>query len=577
MGLRRGVPLEPRLPKSGRQLLADQAALLGKPVSAPPLSNLQKRRRKKAASSAAAASASAAQARLDAQNNLSSLKQQQQQQQQQHNNNNNNKLAKFKKNLAPLSEVSPDGGGDNPLQWADRAVSYEQALEHQCAVLKERLDAERKKLAVLEVRNREAEADVEASRRSMPVVSAIRENDRAADRHVTNLEKRIELAYVRWSKASSHNKKLRAAINDLRARRIKTHEQNVALEKDLYSQKRLVAEISGRARLASEERFNADLAMRELRAQGERDRLAFEREWRDLGKQIEDDRRKADAISRETQALERKDKEKKVVVALPRRRGDNWKTAMDKANTRVSKEHMRIYMEAFAELRATAGVESTSELVDAFIETESETMRLMQHSTELFRDANRIDKSIDALKQKMAKYENDASDAESTRQRALYEFEDRRAKAETTVAAQKTKMAGVDATLSTLLNTVRPLSDKLNCAEIVGTDEVKEDRILAFLGAIEQRTFEMLQDVMVDEKLQVESTSKTVQDAKWRKIKHGRKLCIVPPSTNARTGNVDMEIEANIDGGGVLKTADLRHIARTESMRRDHNAHEEEQ
>ena len=177
----------------------------------------------------------------------------------------------------------------------------------------------------------------------------------------------------------------------------------------------------------------------------------------------------------------------------------------------------------------------------------------------------------------MAKYENDASDAESTRQRALYEFEDRRAKAETTVAAQKTKMAGVDATLSTLLNTVRPLSDKLNCAEIVGTDEVKEDRILAFLGAIEQRTFEMLQDVMMDEKLQVESTSKTVQDAKWRKIKHGRKLGIVPPSTNARTGNVDMEIEANIDGGGVLKTADLRHIARTESMRRDHNAHEEEQ
>ena len=467
-----------------------------------------------------------------------------------------------------------DEKGAAPVALPDRALSYEKALEQQCAALRDRVDAEKTRISALEARNRDAESDVEASRRAMANVDAIGEFNKAKQRHINALENRIEQATLRASQAKSSNQMLRQRVNELRRRRLQVVEQNDNVERSLLAQKRQVAELSGRARVATAEHTTADMELRAMEEQRERDRVAFERQWKELGRVIEEDRMKADAINRELIAMEKKALQKRLAPAVEPPKGGaakkatRWGVAYDKIHSKVNKDGIRKYTEAFARLRKVSGLDSTEEVVAIFLETEEEISRLMAHAEDLYRDEVRVEHNIEELKKQMKKLKGDESTAESTRQRVLDEFDARRAKAESAIASHTAKLASVAVCVEVIAERVRPLVETLECAELVGADEVKAENLLAFLGAIEQRTMEALQAAAGE--ANIEDLMKAKRQ--WRMMNAVRHIAVVPPSVHGSmfATSRDLEAEANIDDGGrVVKTEDLRDIAMQSATRQE--------
>ena len=122
-------------------------------------------------------------------------------------------------------------------------------------------------------------------------VNAARENNQQTQRQIKILENRLEKALVKYNEALGKNKKLKEQIDSLRRERLVFDQIYKKLEKELEEKKREMANIIEVSNSAYEARDAALQELTILQNQADKEQAAFESEWRELGKMIDEDKK----------------------------------------------------------------------------------------------------------------------------------------------------------------------------------------------------------------------------------------------------------------------------------------------
>ncbi len=140
-------------------------------------------------------------------------------------------------------------------------------------------------------------------RQKMGGINASRENNQAIAKQIAILENRLDKALKKYNEALAHNKKLRENIDNLRRERLVFDQIYKKLEKELAEKKKEMARIIEISNKAYEARDAAQQEMAALKHQADKEQVEFEKEWKELGKMIEQDRKMKDFMKKEREKL----------------------------------------------------------------------------------------------------------------------------------------------------------------------------------------------------------------------------------------------------------------------------------
>ena len=156
----------------------------------------------------------------------------------------------------------------------------------------------------------------------------------------------------------------------------------------------------------------------------------FEREWKELGKMIEQDRKMKDFMKKEREKLSAQEHRGDMTVeqeqSLKKKvlRG-NWGIAKDKASIHASMEKVQSYEEAFAKIQAATNITDIDELVTTFINAEDQNFALFNYVNELNGECEKLEEQIADIRAEIEKYKGQGLKADNQRKKNLKDLEER--------------------------------------------------------------------------------------------------------------------------------------------------------
>ena len=374
-------------------------------------------------------------------------------------------------------------------------------------------------------------------RQKMGGINASRENNQAIAKQIAILENRLDKALKKYNEALAHNKKLRENIDNLRRERLVFDQIYKKLEKELAEKKKEMARIIEISNKAYEARDAAQQEMAALKHQADKEQVEFEKEWKELGKMIEQDRKMKDFMKKEREKLSLQARAAPPARAHPplptapsslshvptplsplggaqEHRGEmsiedeqklkkkvlkgNWGIAKDKASIHASMEKVQSYEEAFAKIQAATGISDIDELVTTFINAEDQNFALFNYVNELNAECEKLEEQIADIKAEIEKYKGQGLNTDNQRKKILKDLEERLAKTEAKADQYDKKYEAAMRTVNALKVGVQSIFSKIGCNTpenmgLLGNEGVTENNMMQYLGIIEQRTNEILQ------------------------------------------------------------------------------------
>jgi len=340
-------------------------------------------------------------------------------------------------------------------------------------------------------------------RQKMGGVNASRENNQAIAKQIQILENRLDKALKRYNEALANNKRLRQNIDNLRRERLVFDQIYRKLEKELAEKKKEMARIIEISNKAYEARDAAQSEMAALKAQADKEQEDFEREWKELGKMIEQDRKMKDFMKKEREKLSQQEHRGEMTVeqeqSLKKKvlRG-NWGIAKDKASIHASMEKVQSYEEAFAKIQAATGISDIDELVTTFINAEDQNFALFNYVNELNGECEKLEEQIADIRSEIEKYKGQGLNTDNQRKKILKDLEERLQRTEAKAEQYEKKYEAAMKTVSALKVGIQSIFKKIGCdtpanMDMLGNEGVTESNMMQYLGIIEQRTNEILQ------------------------------------------------------------------------------------
>merc|ERR1712087_700125 len=213
-------------------------------------------------------------------------------------------------------------------------------------------------------------------------VNASLENTKAVQKQIRILENRLDHAVQKFNDSITSNRELREKIDTLRRERVVFDNIYKRLENELQQKKKEMANIIEQANAAYEARDSAQAQMAALKQQADKEHLEFEKEWRELGRLIENDKRMKEFMRAKVRGPEKDSK----VDAIK----DEVKKKMPKPDPAATKlalggpgnqERLHAYEEAFSRIQAATGICEIDELVQKFIIAEDENFSFFKYNS----------------------------------------------------------------------------------------------------------------------------------------------------------------------------------------------------
>merc|ERR1719240_1478614 len=239
--------------------------------------------------------------------------------------------------------------------------------------------------------------------------------------------------------AIAANKDLREEIDNLRRERVVFDGIYKKLQHELAEKKKRMAEVIEVANVAYEARDRAQAEITSLKLQAEREQTEFVVEWKELGRKLDEDRKRQEFLARARQRLltleargemsveEERDLKKLVTKG-------HWGLAKDKASIHAGMEKVASYEEAFAKIQAATGISDIDVLVKQFIENEDQNFKMFNYLNELTIEIDKGEEAIAELKAESEKYKGQDKGAASQRKRLIRDLQERTTEVESKTA-----------------------------------------------------------------------------------------------------------------------------------------------
>lgn len=385
-----------------------------------------------------------------------------------------------------------------------RKMTESLQLQDQADALTRRIELERRRGIDLETQIKKTKAKIDEQRLKMGGVDAAREDSVKTARQIKILENRLDKALVKHNEALARNKKLRLTVDDLRKERLvfdDIYDKLLTELEDKKTEMGAVVEISNKA---FEARDRAVHEMARLKTTANKEQHAFEVEFAELGRQIQNDKRmkeflkhKADDSEAQAQAISaaaaEKEKEKNK-----RSLRNKWSFAKDRVSQGITAEKVKSYSAAFATIAEFTGESDVEKLVEQFVVAENENFRLFSYVNSLNSEIEKLDEQIVELNEEIAKCKGEGSASAEERAKALQKLEKRLKTAEQKSNTYDQKYKEATLTLHLLKDGAWRMYNKIGCntpsnRELLGDEGVTENNVMQYLGVVEQRTNEILQ------------------------------------------------------------------------------------
>jgi coiled-coil domain-containing protein 63/114 len=409
-------------------------------------------------------------------------------------------IEKLKRDNEVLKEeLELDAQG--PLTQATlAATAHLQKLQEQTESYTRRIDAEKQRIEEVDKKIKSMNAKIMEQRARMGGVHAARENNLKIQKQIKILENRLDKSLVKFNEALAHNKAMRENIDNLRRERVVFDGIYKKLERELEERKREMAKIIEVSNIAFEARDRAQQEMAMLKAQADKEQQNFEKEWRELGNLIEQDkkvkefmrqREKLHELKGEFKADDEERLRKKIIKGNP-------EIAKHQKDQKASLERVHSYEEAFAKIQQATGIKDIDELVTTFIEAEDQNFALFNYVNELNAEVEKLEEQINEIKVEIEKYKGAGQSFDNQRKKILKDLEERLEKTEARAALHEQKADAAARTIAALKSGIQSVFEKIGCSatalsDMLGNGGVTEGNMMQYLGIIEQRTNEILQ------------------------------------------------------------------------------------
>lgn len=261
----------------------------------------------------------------------------------------------------------------------------------------EKIDIESKKLKELDANIKIIQEKLFKQREQIGGINASRDNANALNKQLRILENRLDKANQKFNEAIAQNKVLREEIDNLRRERVIFDNIYQNLEKELQNKRKDMANIIEAANSAYELRDKAQDELTTIKEQAKKEQTEFEKEWKNLNKLIEQDKKMKDFLK-----LRLQEREQAQNSDAPKHEEEILKKKNKVDPQVIAAEKVKSYEEAFNKIQSATGIQDIDILVNTFIKAEDKNFTLFKFVNELSNDIETLEKQIQELEIEIA-------------------------------------------------------------------------------------------------------------------------------------------------------------------------------
>ncbi|XP_078680306.1 coiled-coil domain-containing protein 63-like [Branchiostoma floridae x Branchiostoma belcheri] len=353
------------------------------------------------------------------------------------------------------------------------------------------IEAEKERIAELDIEIRKWERKVDGQRKSMGGSNIGREHEVKVRKQMRVLENRLDRSTKGFNEALTRNAKLREEIDSLRTERARFEQLFKKLDKELKDTRKEIGETIESSTAAYDSRDEAQAKMILLKEKADKDLAQHTQETKELQRVIDHDRKLKEFMGIKT--MEREEDEQA--------RAQRIKREMEEAERKkkeAKEESVETYEEAFMKIREVTGEEDLDLLVEKFIETEDRNFALFNYVNEQNNELEKLHDEIEEIQEEIKRFQQQGVSIEQQRQLILKDLEEQSETAGKTANEHDERSKAINKILDQLKAGINSLFDKLSCDRTAlqdmlgGTEGVRNDNMMQYLGVIEERTNELL-------------------------------------------------------------------------------------
>jgi len=376
-------------------------------------------------------------------------------------------------------------------------------LAEQSEGLQRRMESEAEGNRTLQEEIEDAQRQIFSLREDMGKVggvNAAQDNVKAVQKQIRILENRLDHGMHKFNDAITANRSLREQIDTLRRERVVFDDIYRKLNDELLQKKNEMANIIDQANSAYEARDSAQAQMASLKQQADKEHAEFEKEWKELGKLIENDKRmkefmKAKLKSKDDKTQDSLTKDEDKLKKKITRNG--WDSANSLVTITANQEKVASYEEAFARIQAATGICDIDELVQNFINAEDTNFSLFNYNNELSADIEKLEQQIAEYQEEYVMLSGSSSRKEDTEKAKILEtLEEKWNDIDRKAISYEVKHHESQQTLSHVRTCIESIFRRLGCTpEDLPSgcgNSISEANMMQYLAIIEQRSAELL-------------------------------------------------------------------------------------
>jgi len=235
--------------------------------------------------------------------------------------------------------------------------------------------------------------------------------------------------------------------------------------------------------------------MAALKNQADKEHAEFEKEWKELGRLIENDKKMKEFIKQRVKGASDTIKpgakdatDRHAVTAKPA------ETPMDMNIKALDQEKIAAHEESFMKIQAATGIDNIDKLVQTFQEYEDTNFSLFKYNNELSADIEKLEQQIAECKEEYITLSGKSERKEDTEKVKIIEtLEEKLQDIDKKSHLYESKYQESVQTLNNFRSIIYPIYRKLASENPPGCSTgISESNMLTFLAVIEQRTNELL-------------------------------------------------------------------------------------
>lgn len=368
-------------------------------------------------------------------------------------------------------------------------------------------------------------------------VNAAQENNKLVQMQIRVLENRLDKNLLKFNETLGQNKALRQKIDEYRRERVVFDGIYKKLERELHEKKKEMAAIIEDSKNAYLARDKSQIELMALQQNADKERAAFESEFREMGELI-----KAQQAEVERKRLEQFDtmgsggdktqgNTSKSGGAITD--GSSWSSHKAAGGPPLSQEVIHSYEDALKKIQEGTGITDINEIVTRFLEAEEQNFSLFNYVNDINTEIERLEHSISDMRNQIEKYRGQGMSSDTQRRKLARDLTEKLEKTNKQTTEYESRYQTATRTIAQLKNGIHQVFTRIGAAsasvdEMLGNQGVTESNMLQYLGIIEQRTSEILQQFAATQ--MGIGSEHTLQLPSVVASNRGLSLSVLPPS-----------------------------------------------